>query len=377
MNQSTTIFFPDTTRVPETAAGLLLLFEKIFYYLPAEPGPESAEQNDFLCEKGLHQGYAPAPLGDDLDRFDRTIRELQANLYDYTERLKGLSVASLTAERSPDNDETSVSSLVSAILTNQRPSTEKQSSAAAQERNELWQARIVLKLAESYDREKEEIDTRLAQISQSEGRILTSLTGDNTDEKLDKIPTVSGEGLRTKTDPFRQRIKAWSRLFLADSENDRTHSPYILSTTRRDVIEILFDAYEERCEQQPGVVFSIPLPDLRGMNGDEFVSRRNAFRTDARDILDQVQKVLMDTATGIMQCPAGKSEHVDPDWLTTWADTLKRHFPVADSNHCRLTVYCLDNTPLADLLAYTPQTIGNDKADQTPYPTGLIALLAP
>jgi hypothetical protein len=377
MNPTTTLFFPDTTRIPETAAGLLLLFENIFYYLPAEPGPESVGESYFFCETGLHQGYAPAPLGDDLDRFDRTIRELQTNLYDYAERLKGLSVASLTAERSPDNDETSVSSLVSAILTHQSPTTEKQSSAAAQERNELWQARIVLKLAESYDREKEEIDARLEQLSHSEGQILSSLTGDDTDEKLDKIPTVTGEGLRTKTDPLSQRIKAWSRLFLDDSDNDRTQSPYILSTTRRDVVQILFDAYEERCKQQPGIVFSIPLPDLRGLKGDELVNSRDAFRADTRDILDQVQKVLMDTATGVMRCPAGKSEHIDPDWLTTWAETLGRHFPSADSNHGRLTVYCLDNTPLADLLSHTLQTIRHDKAVPNRYPTGLIALLDP
>ena len=195
------------------------------------------------------------------------------------------------------------------------------------------------------------------------------------DEKLEKIPTVTGEGFRTKTDPLSQRIKAWSRLFLADSDNDQTQSPYILSTTRRDVVELLFDAYEERCKQQPGIVFSIPFPDLRGMTGNEFVGNRDAFRADARDILDQVQKVLMDTATGVMQCPAGKSEHVDPDWLTTWAETLERHFPSADSNHGRLTVYCLDNTPLADLLTQTLKTVGNDKAVPNRYPTGLIALL--
>jgi hypothetical protein len=377
MNQSTILFFPDTTKLPETAAGLLLMFEKISYYLPAEPEPAAVGESDLFCELGLYQGYAPAPLGDDLDRFDRTIRELQTNLYDYAERLKGLSVASLTAKRSPDNDETSVSSLVSAILTNQGPTTEKLSSTAARERNQLWQARIVLKLAESYDREKEEVNARLAKLSHSENRILASLAGDDTDERLDKIPTVSGEELRTKTDPLRQRIKAWSRLFLADSENNRTHAPYILSTTRLDVVEILFDAYEERCKQPPGILFSIPLPGLQGMTGDEFVSSCDAFRTDAQNIVAHVQKLLMDTASGIMPCPAGKSEDVDPDWLTTWAKKLERHFPSADSNHGRLTVYCLDDTSLADLLTHGLQTAKSDKPAPGRYPTGLIALLDP
>ena len=244
MNQSNTLFFPDT-RVPETAAGLLLLFEKIFFYLPAEPGPAAVGESDLFCDMGLYQGFAPAPLGDDLDRFDRTIRELQVNLYDYGERLRRLSVASLTAEHSSDNDETSVSSLVSAILTNHEPIAEKEPSAG-KERNELWQARIVLKLAESYDREKEEIDARLAKLSLRENEMLSRLTGDDKDEGLGKIPSAPGGGLWTQTDPLRQRIKAWSHLFLADSENNQTHAPYILSTTRLDVVEILFDAYEER-----------------------------------------------------------------------------------------------------------------------------------
>jgi hypothetical protein len=90
--------------------------------------------------------------------------------------LKGLSVASLTAERSPDNDETSVSSLVSAILTNHNPKAEKKSSAN-KEGDELWRARIVLKLAESYDREKEEIDARLAEFSRRKDEILIRLSG--------------------------------------------------------------------------------------------------------------------------------------------------------------------------------------------------------
>jgi len=376
MNQSTTLFFPDTTRVPKTAAGLLLLFERIFHYLPAEPGPESAGESDLLYEKGLYQGYAPAPLGDDLDRFDRTIRELQANLYDYGERLRGLSVASLTAKRSPDNDETSVSSLVAAILTNHEPKTEKKSSAN-EGRNELWQARIVLKLAESYDREKEEIDAGLAELSRNEDEMLIRLTGDGKDEGLGEIPSVHDGGLRTQIDPIRQRIKAWSHLFLADSENNQTLAPYILSTTRRDVVEILFDAYEARCKQQPVILFSIPFPDLQGMTGDEFVSRRDAFRTDARFILDHVQKLLMDTASGVTPCPTGTSEHVDPDRKTAWTETLGRHFPSPDSNHGRLTVYCLDNTSLADLLAHTLQTAGNDKPAPGRYPTGLVALLNP
>lgn len=377
MNQAKTLFFPDTSRVPEKTTGLLLLFEKIFYYLPVEPGPESVGKNDFFSETGLYQGYAPAPLGDDLDRFDRTIRELHTNLHDYTERLRGLTVASLIAEPSPDTDETSVSSLISAILTNRESTTEKQSSTAAQERNRLWQARIVLKLAESYDREKEEVDARLAQLSQSEEQILTSLTGDDTDEKLDKIPTLSSEELRTKTDPLRQRIKAWAHLFLADSENNRIHSPYILSTTRRDVAKVLFEAYEEHGKKQPGIVFSIPLPDLRGMTGEEFVNSRAAFRIDARDILNHVQKVLIDTASGVVKCPDGKSEWVDLEWLVKWADTLERFFPSPAGNHGRLRVYCFDNTSLADLLVLGLQTTGNDKHAPSPYPTGLLALFTP
>jgi hypothetical protein len=163
---------------------------------------------------------------------------------------------------------------------------------------------------------------------------------------------------------------------MADAENNQTHVPYILSTTRQDVVELLFDAYEERCKQQPVILFSIPFPDPQGMTGDEFVNNCDAFRTDARDILDHVQKLLMDTATGIRPCPAGDDDQaLDLDRITAWTETLGGNFPSPAGNHGRLTVYCLDDTPLADLLALSLQTTGNDKPAPGPYPTGLIALL--
>jgi len=374
MNQPATLFFPDTTKVPETATGLLLLFNKIFYYLPVEPESESAEQNDFLCEKGLYQGYAPAPLGDDRDRFDRTIRELQGNLYDYGERLRGLSVASLTAAGLSDNDETSVSSLVSAILPSHEQKTEK-NSAAAKEQHYLWQARIVLKLAEDFDRKKEEIDARLAELSQSEDTLLSSLIGDDTDDELEKTPPVTDGGLRTRTDPSGQRLKAWSHLFLADSHNNQTPAPCILSTTRRDVVDIVFDAYEKRCRQQPRLLFSIPVPNLQDMNGDELVSNLDAFRTEAQGILDQVGKMLIDAAMGARKCPTAQEEHVEPDWLAAWSEPLGQHFPSSGDNHGRLTVYCLADTSLTELLAQMLNLTGDEETVLGRFSTGLIALL--
>jgi len=350
MNQPTTLYFPDTVGVPESAARLLLFFDKMYYYLPAESGPPTPEER----ERGRCQGYAPAPLGDDLDRFNRAIRDLQTNLYDSSERLRHSLAASFTAGKKPDRDELSVGSLVAAMSCGPGPKIEKQSHTDDR-RHELWRARIILKLAEGYDREKEEIDARLANLARSEQEILASLRGEEQGTRFSEIPLPgTDDGLHPKIDPLRQRMRAWTTLFLSDAQNNPIKAPCILSTSRRDVVALLLESYTERTQRQPGILFSLPVPGSGALLAETLANGRDAFRAAVSEVLDYLRKMLEDAATGRTSCPNDTGEEtLDHTRMAVWTEALRRHFPSRHGSQGLLTVYCLNDSTPADFLAGT------------------------
>ena len=378
MNQPVTLYFPDTISVPEAAARLLLFFEKVYYYLPAESGENGRGKPDLLRELGLYQGLVPAPLGNDLDRFNRAVRDLQTNLYEYGERLHHLAAASFAAGKIPDHDEISVSSLIAAMSSGSGAGSKVGEPPSFDTRqHELWQARIVLKLAESYDREKEEIDARLAKLAHFEQEIVSSLKGEDQDERFDEI-TLPGpvEGLHTKADPLRQRMRAWTSLYLADTHNELSQAPDILSTSRRDVVALLLEAYTERTQQQPEILFSLPVPGRSSLEVETLAGNRDAFRFEVSEVLDYLQKLISDTATGKMPCSTGvEDETLDRDRLAVWTDALRRHYPPKGNSQGLLTVYCLENTCLADLMERTFLPSRQQRSVTNRPSTGLIAYL--
>jgi hypothetical protein len=376
MNQPTTLYFPDTIDVPEAAARLLLFFDKMYYYLPVESEPVATDEPDPLWAQGLCQGYAPAPIGDDLHRFNRAIRDLQTNLYDYGEKLQQLAAASFITAKKPDHDELSVGSLIAAMSGGPGPKAEKQSQPDDWQQK-LWQARIILKLAEGYDREKEEIDARLAILSRSEQEMLDSLKGDDEGERFDEIPLPGpAEGLQPKADPFRQRMRAWTTLFLADAQNDPMKAPCILSTSRRETAVFLLEAYTEHTQRQPGILFSLPVPGRGSLPAEDLIGKRDAFRAEVYEVLGYLQKLLAETAAGTTPCPAGVEEKtIDRARLELWTEALRRHFPDRDSSQGLLTVYCLDNTTLVDFLTATFPPSRQRRTVTDSQSTGLIAYL--
>jgi hypothetical protein len=215
----TTLFFPDTIIDLGTVARLLMLFDKIFHYLPAEPpaarktGPPPAA--DPYTEAGLCLGYPPVPVGQELDRFWKTIRDLQANVNDYGHRLPHLSLASQGFSDNFDREEKTVSSLVGRLHSGQPGGTA--AAAGPDLEAELWKARIVLQLAEVLDAIEEEIEQGLTGLTDREDEMLSSLKGQEEEEETEVLAaTCLGSIMPEKSSISTSRLKAWSRLFLAE-----------------------------------------------------------------------------------------------------------------------------------------------------------------
>ena len=83
MDQLTSLFFPDTVVVPTAMAQALLFFEKIHHYLPAERSLADNGKYHLLYNENLCYGFAPAPLGTDIERFHRVIKDMKTPLSVY------------------------------------------------------------------------------------------------------------------------------------------------------------------------------------------------------------------------------------------------------------------------------------------------------
>lgn len=287
MNQLSTLYFPETAVEPETLAGLLAFFSSVFYYLPAEAAGRDAAAADH--ENRLSCGYPPVPLGDDLERFNRTLKDISVNLNDYGERLRALSLVSLSPGRNLDKDELSAGALVTAL------SREAEGKRDHLVKERLWRARLVLQLAEDLEQKEEETNRSLEQIEDLEQRLFASLQG------LEENPIARSDSRRSPGPlMLEQRLRAWAELYIVDQRPDR---PWLLSTGRPEAAAPLFAAYEKLFQQEPLLLFSIMLPVFPAAPGPEtndpdFINQRQQFQKSATGMISTLSGNIKDLAAG-------------------------------------------------------------------------------
>src|SRR3989338_4203396 len=136
MTQSlTALFSPETSPHPADLQPFRLLCDALFFY--ALPGENTTppEQED------SGTGYTPVRLsGEEQSRFQSLARELKGHEAEF----HGGLLASLSAGHG-DRDEASVGSLASRLRSGAKPADPHKA-----EDNALWQAMLILKLAEMY-----------------------------------------------------------------------------------------------------------------------------------------------------------------------------------------------------------------------------------
>ncbi|MEA2082904.1 MAG: hypothetical protein U9O82_01435 [Thermodesulfobacteriota bacterium] len=302
MNYDTTLFLPDTVLNKNTVKKLLLFFESVYHYLPTE-AETGTEDETFSNE--LIRGYAPVPLGDDLLRFRKMMKDLTGHGDEYY----GGYLSSLSHDLLIDRDEASVWALISNISgTDGRTA---KSTSAAESIEELWRARLLLKLAESLDHADQETNNGLARIEFRQTVLMKSLRGeDGFSEKTmledaanlhNEIPEAVSFNIKDILAPshFPIRaeylIKAWGRLYIADRNIEER--PFILTTGLINA-EHLFDALEYHFKKEPAKLFSIILPDFAQAEDVEYLNVRNSFRLIAGDCIKNMTQLLLEIIQG-------------------------------------------------------------------------------
>ena len=387
MNNITALLFPDTVPAVQKIAALLYFFNTVDYYLPTEPvGHDPANPVQQLLH-GLCTGYTPAPLGNDLERFNHLIRELETYRSDDLTRLFSFAKTEIATGQIRDRDESSAGTLLTAL----QKTGESSRSAAFKER--LWQARLVLKLAEMLDKKETAVSNGLAALAGLEQKIYGSLHG--TDEpaadaqgafpgfalgKHDKKPT----GRQQDMSPSQAdlliplRLKAWAELFLFDSIKKH---PHILVTGHTDAANQLIDGCENIFQKQPARLFSLALPipaniDEKSGSEEDFVSQRRELQHAGHGSHAAIGRFLM-TASGFsgmgpdsITAPAGLEREVE-----AWNESVHRLFPESSINSNSLDFYCFPAIAVEQLFQRLFHLDDPGMQGKPAYPTAIIGVL--
>ena len=377
------LIFPETDPSLPGMAKLLLFFDALSYYRPTEAGESSGKGGNFL--PGLVMGYAPAPLGDDLARFSRLLREMETSGPDEFSRLFSTAKTTGAAGQVRDQDEVSAGTVYTAL---HKDAGEK---AAIRHKERLWQARLILKLAEMLNSREAEVRQGLAQVSRVEQKLFATLAGPGQDDA--DIPAVL-DALHTHFQPkaditpaaatspgtsglfIPQRVKAWSELYLADSSDPL---PLILAAANPESGGLLLDGYENTWRRKPKKLFTLAIPALHPAAAEEtldaYLSSRASFRRAVRDNLEYLAGFLRKTAAG-GATPENRVENpLLLENITAWEEKMNDHFPGPGKNMQELEFYSfpgVSNTKLLQRLFHLQGPVEEHKQKGS---TGIVAIL--
>jgi hypothetical protein len=134
---------------------------------------ESAD-NDLFTEQGICQVHTPSLLGKDRERFMGLIREIRQQKDSVAEQLSALTLAHLSQKQ--NSGEHNHHAIMASLLDGQLP--DKDHSEDEQYEAALWQARLVLTLAEILDKEEAELALQLSEIDDNELNLFQELKGE-------------------------------------------------------------------------------------------------------------------------------------------------------------------------------------------------------
>lgn len=323
---STALYFPGTSPTRSVVEALLLVHEAVCWYQPMEGMPLG--ELEPLARRGLVKVMVPAPLGEERQRFELTVRDLLAHGQEY----QGAYLATMAAATEPDRS-TPGWALVDELKTRQ---------AAVDQ--ELWQARLLLQLQEIVDRQEREISQGLAALVKNKNALLSALRGEG----------QAGGAVRPERpaslSPLRaeQLLRAWTRLFLADQAPER---PAVLVTDQEGVAALLLADCEKFFKKVGQPMLELVLPSLAGLELDDFLARLASFQQHAATLLLELRQALLEMAGAPGDEVPVAVAALLPGLATSWGEKVEAHFGPASGAAAVLVFYRLPGVPLARLLA--------------------------
>jgi len=324
-------------------------------------------------ETGFCQVHTPSRLGTDRDRFLHLVNDIKNRKDNYVEQLSYLSLASLSEQ--PRQGDPSKQTIISSLL---QGLDQGDDAHDEQERLALWQARLVLSIAEILDQEEEELAGQLAAIDDREIALFRSLQGEITE---------SGDETASPEDPFQEllelrqklnqprpgmiknRLRAWSRLY----QSGPLPELVLWTTCRQEAADILLEQYEQECGQAPLSLFQLELPGRFNNDLAAEAEKVQQFRTETQSLAHALAEALDKVVTSEIADKGGDPALILPqagEWRETWNATLESFFPTGEYGRMTLNFSLLAGMPLPSLMREPHGT------SAPPVKNGLLAVLA-
>lgn len=239
------LYFPGLRPEATWAAALLPLIERLVVY-----GVVEEESADPVASAPLATRLV-APLGEDAQRFRSLLREMTGR---EGAVIRGQLLAS-GSRSGRDRDEASAWRLTTALhqMGGAGGSDENLAKARAER---IWQARLLLKLAEAVTSAETEISLSLAALAEKQAEMLLALQGGDEEVEPDEVLPVMpwSRPLPGRVFRVREQLSAWAVFYLLDPEPES-----LLLTDDPEAANLLLDEVEKRL---PGEVISLPELNL-------------------------------------------------------------------------------------------------------------------
>ncbi len=370
MNSFDTLFFPETNIFSENRYPLLLFFTPLHFVqvVEAAPGPHLDTETKPFLERGLCQAHTPAPLGNNREPFLQLIRGIAEQKESLAGYLNGLATESAPA-LAGNEPHASAQAIVSSLL---------RQYGVAQATNgtdlQLWQARLVLAMAEILDGHEEALREQLFLFNEEEIAAFRSLprAADSSEEDLFR----EGAKMMAQLENAHlagsaKRFAAWLRLV----QNSPLPPAQVWLAATRDSAKQIFDRYASISNAHAIPLYKLALPAQIAASGKYAVEQIEEFQQATMPVH---QGIAADFQRIVATRPylGDVYESLLPygtDWAEQWEGALDNFFPAANDGRQDVTFYLLPDQPIGRLLSMpaTPDTAPGDPVH------GLLAVLGP
>lgn len=332
MNALEGLYFPGTDIYSGSQFPVFLLLAKTHLLQPVEAVESADNAADIFKTAGVCQAHSPSPLGDNRDRFLRLIRDIRERKDDYAAQLSALTVAALSEKKASVDD--TQNGIIASLLGTHGVAAEPEADSDVQ----LWQARLVLKIAEILDQEEEEVAMQMALLDDEEEDLFKTLQGELAEEGetlFEELQQLREKTSRPTASAVKNRLSAWSRLYLAGEM-----VPFRFWFTHlEEAADILLERYEERVGLAPRILASFELPANIGWSRAEALSLIQSFRETNRELLEKITTALSDLDKASLE-----------DLSRQWSDALNTGFSGEQHGRSSLVIYSLADTPCEQLI---------------------------
>jgi len=355
MKSLNSLYFPETILPRHLRNCLLLLPDTLHLLQPVEAIQEDTAErttDDIFMEQDICQVHTPSLLGKDRERFIGLLHEIKTRRDNFAEQLSGLTLAHLS-EKMESGDHNS--QVIQSTLLGGKAPVDNQSSEESKEAA-LWQARLMLALAEILDKEEAELASSLSTIGDDEMALFQELKGEIEDGDATQEENPFAELERIKANlsqprpgTVKRRLQAWKSFYASGVLPDNF---WFWMTSQEEAAELLITEYETQAGRDAVPLLLLDLPEQMSMRDEDALKSIRNFQEKA----DTVRKEIIRTLTAIIN-----KEHlniVDPVALLPdagvlardWNDLIEYHFPEKDFGRKKLDLQFLANISLTELV---------------------------